>query len=378
MGSGKDQIDLYYFGRGHTNGDTFVVFPALRTMHVGDMFAWKALPYIDPDNGGSVVEQPKSLARAAAVRNVDTIINGHIPVGTIKDLQEYAAFTADFVAFAERSLKAGKSAEQAAKEYTVDPKYKGYQASANPMFGGPQPNLEIAYKELKKVAEATVMATDSPGGTPSSTARPRRRSSRCPSGRCPPSRRAKWTCAFTDYPDTFAASPANGERRFLDLRKIDGLITPNDQFFFIQHYNRPELDPAKHRIKVTGLVKTPLELSLADLQAMPKAEIVNGYECSGNSGRAMQGLSSNGRFAGVRLRDVLRARGRRRRRARGGVLRRRPRQGRRGLPAADVQDRAAVRPQHHAGERAEAGAACWSTRSTASRSRATAVSRCAW
>jgi cyclase len=150
VGSGKDQIDLYYFGRGHTNGDTFVVFTALRTMHVGDMFAWKALPYIDPDNGGSVVELPKTLARAGAVSGVDTIINGHIPVGTIKDLQEYAAFTADFVAFAERSLKAGKSAEQAAKEYTVDPKYKGYRASENPMFGGPQPNLEIAYKELKK------------------------------------------------------------------------------------------------------------------------------------------------------------------------------------------------------------------------------------
>ena len=87
VGSGKDQIDLYYFGRGHTNGDTFVVFPALRTMHVGDMFAWKALPYVDPDNGGSVVEQPDSLAKAAAVPNVDTIINGHIPVGTIDDLQ---------------------------------------------------------------------------------------------------------------------------------------------------------------------------------------------------------------------------------------------------------------------------------------------------
>jgi cyclase len=150
VGSGKDQIDLYYFGRGHTNGDTFVVFPALRTMHVGDMFAWKALPFVDPDNGGSVVEQPKSLARAGAVSGVDTIINGHIPVGTIKDLQEYAAFTADFVAFAERSLKAGKSAEQAAKEYKVDPKFKGYRASVNPMFGGPQPNLEIAYKELRK------------------------------------------------------------------------------------------------------------------------------------------------------------------------------------------------------------------------------------
>ena len=30
IGAGKDRIDLYYFGAGHTNGDTFVVFPALR------------------------------------------------------------------------------------------------------------------------------------------------------------------------------------------------------------------------------------------------------------------------------------------------------------------------------------------------------------
>jgi DMSO/TMAO reductase YedYZ molybdopterin-dependent catalytic subunit len=115
--------------------------------------------------------------------------------------------------------------------------------------------------------------------------------------------------AFTDYPANWVAANPNGNNRFLDLRKIDGLITPNDQFFFIQHYGKPELDAAKHRIKVTGLVKKPLELSLADLQAMPKAEIVNGYECSGNSGRAMQGLSSNGRFTGVRLRDVLKRAG---------------------------------------------------------------------
>src|SRR6516225_9742533 len=29
LGSGKDRIDLYYFGAGHTSGDTWVVFPAI-------------------------------------------------------------------------------------------------------------------------------------------------------------------------------------------------------------------------------------------------------------------------------------------------------------------------------------------------------------
>jgi glyoxylase-like metal-dependent hydrolase (beta-lactamase superfamily II) len=149
VGSGTDQIDLYYFGRGHTNGDTFVVFPALRTMHTGDMFAWKALPFVDTMSGGSVVEQPDSLAKAAAVPNVDTIINGHIPVGTMNDLKEYAAFTKEFVDFARASMKAGKTVEQAAGEYKVSPKFKGYVASINPKFAGPMQNLQIAYEELR-------------------------------------------------------------------------------------------------------------------------------------------------------------------------------------------------------------------------------------
>src|SRR5215831_4030337 len=73
IGSGKDEVDLYYFGPAHTSGDTFVVFPALRIMHVGDVFAWKALPYIDDANGGSVIEHPQTLARVlAGVKNVDS------------------------------------------------------------------------------------------------------------------------------------------------------------------------------------------------------------------------------------------------------------------------------------------------------------------
>src|SRR5262245_46130233 len=151
VGSGKDQIDLYYFGRGHTNGDSFVVFPALRTMHVGDMFARKALPYVDTDNGGSVVEQRESLAKAVAtVKNVDTIINGHIPVGTWNVLREYADFTKDFVDFARASMKAGKTPEQAAGEYKVSPRFKGYVVTINPDFAGALGNLKIAYQELQK------------------------------------------------------------------------------------------------------------------------------------------------------------------------------------------------------------------------------------
>jgi len=151
IGSGKDEIDLYYFGPAHTNGDTFIVFPALRTMHVGDVFAWKALPYVDPGNGGSVMQGGKTLTKLVnGVKNVDTIINGHIPVSSWNELKEYTQFLTEFAAFAEKEVKAGKTVDQAAAEYKLDPKFKGYVVSANPQFGGAKANMQIAYDELKK------------------------------------------------------------------------------------------------------------------------------------------------------------------------------------------------------------------------------------
>jgi DMSO/TMAO reductase YedYZ molybdopterin-dependent catalytic subunit len=115
---------------------------------------------------------------------------------------------------------------------------------------------------------------------------------------------------FTDYPANYKSNnnPASANR-FLDIRNIDGQITPNDQFFFIQHYNRPEIDAGAYRLKLTGLVNKPMELTVADLKAMKPVELVNGYECSGNSGRFFQGLSSCGRFTGVPLNQVLKRAG---------------------------------------------------------------------
>src|SRR3989442_5070800 len=50
---GPDEVDLYYFGRGHTNGDAWVLFPTLRVVHAGDIFSGKNVPLLDANNGGS-------------------------------------------------------------------------------------------------------------------------------------------------------------------------------------------------------------------------------------------------------------------------------------------------------------------------------------
>ena len=108
---------------------------------------------------------------------------------------------------------------------------------------------------------------------------------------------------FTDAPEDFQTD--RGEFRFLDIRTIDGPYTPADQFFAIQHYDRPEIDPATYRLKVTGLVDRPLSLSLDDLRGLSGVELDAGYECSGNSGGVQQGLASNGRWRGVSVKTIL-------------------------------------------------------------------------
>ena len=111
---------------------------------------------------------------------------------------------------------------------------------------------------------------------------------------------------FTDLPKNFNPAGVPGAAtRQLDIRKIDGMFTPKDQFFTTQHLGKPEIDPAKYRLKFTGMVNKPTEFTLADLKAMKSVELVNGFECSGNSPRSIQGLSSCGRFTGVPLSRVL-------------------------------------------------------------------------
>jgi DMSO/TMAO reductase YedYZ molybdopterin-dependent catalytic subunit len=108
---------------------------------------------------------------------------------------------------------------------------------------------------------------------------------------------------FTDMPDTFPLN-TTPERRIIDIRTIEGAFTPAGQFFATQHFGHPVIDPAAFRLKVTGLVNQTKSFSLDELRRLGGAELIAGYECSGNR-RPLQGLTSNGRWTGVPLRTVL-------------------------------------------------------------------------
>jgi cyclase len=151
IGSGADQVDLYYFGPGHTNGDAWVVFPAHRIVHSGDIFAGKGMPLVDGNNGGSVLHYSETLMKAYnGIKNVDTIINGHMPAQTTwADLKEFADFNKDFLTWAQAELKAGKTPEQAAPGWKVPEKYKGYSQTVSTMMGGLPGRLQRLSEEMK-------------------------------------------------------------------------------------------------------------------------------------------------------------------------------------------------------------------------------------
>jgi glyoxylase-like metal-dependent hydrolase (beta-lactamase superfamily II) len=75
---GKLPIDMYYFGRGHTDGDIVVHLPTERLVIMGDLFAlWG--PYmhlVHYAGGGSIRDWSRSLERALRL-DFDTVIPGH-------------------------------------------------------------------------------------------------------------------------------------------------------------------------------------------------------------------------------------------------------------------------------------------------------------
>lgn len=84
---GGKQVIAKAVGRGHTNGDAVVYFPALRVLHTGDLMAGTT-PLIDYPGGGSLKEWPKTLD-AAMKFDFDTVIPGHGAVTTKDGLMAY-------------------------------------------------------------------------------------------------------------------------------------------------------------------------------------------------------------------------------------------------------------------------------------------------
>ena len=95
---GGKTVELYHFGRAHTNGDVVVYFPSDRVLAAGDMFTFgdDVPELIDYAGGGSAKEWPRTLD-SALMLDFDTVVPGHGPVTTKQEMRKYRNSTARLV-----------------------------------------------------------------------------------------------------------------------------------------------------------------------------------------------------------------------------------------------------------------------------------------
>jgi sulfane dehydrogenase subunit SoxC len=81
---------------------------------------------------------------------------------------------------------------------------------------------------------------------------------------------------------------------FTPLHELDGIITPSGLCFERHHAGVAEIDPAKHRLMINGLVEKPLVFTMDDIKRMPRTSRICFLECSANSGMEWRGAQLNG------------------------------------------------------------------------------------
>jgi glyoxylase-like metal-dependent hydrolase (beta-lactamase superfamily II) len=115
---GGKEVRARYFGRGHTNGDVMIYFPALKVLHTGDLMAGSS-PLIDYAGGGSLKEWAATLDKAMQI-DFDTVIPGHGPIAKKADLLAYRNNVEKLENRVSGLISEGKSKDEIAKVMTAE------------------------------------------------------------------------------------------------------------------------------------------------------------------------------------------------------------------------------------------------------------------
>jgi sulfane dehydrogenase subunit SoxC len=81
---------------------------------------------------------------------------------------------------------------------------------------------------------------------------------------------------------------------FTPLHELDGIITPNGLCFERHHAGIAEIDPARYRLMINGMVERELVFTIEDLKRFPRVNKVHFLECAANSGMEWRGAQLNG------------------------------------------------------------------------------------
>lgn len=74
---GTKDVQLWYFGVGHTTGDAVVYFPEEKTAFIGDQIFLTRVPLIHSYKGGNSLEQVKTLTKMLDTLDAEKFCSGH-------------------------------------------------------------------------------------------------------------------------------------------------------------------------------------------------------------------------------------------------------------------------------------------------------------
>jgi len=106
---GGKEVVARYFGRGHTDGDAGIYFPALKVLHTGDLCVIGGTPVNDYASGASIVQWTHTLDGMLQQWDFDVVIPGHGPVSKREDLQKYRDRLAEMRERVRGAVRDGKS-----------------------------------------------------------------------------------------------------------------------------------------------------------------------------------------------------------------------------------------------------------------------------
>ncbi|HEX3185537.1 MAG TPA: MBL fold metallo-hydrolase [Pyrinomonadaceae bacterium] len=118
--NGED-IRAIHYPHGHTDGDAVIFFTSSNVVHLGDDFFAGRFPFVDVDNGGSVIGLAKNIGEIIPkIPAGAKLIPGHGALSTIDDLKAYHRMLLETTDVVRKKVAAGKTLDQIKAEGLPD------------------------------------------------------------------------------------------------------------------------------------------------------------------------------------------------------------------------------------------------------------------
>ena len=141
-----EEIRAIHFPNGHTDGDSVIFFTNSNVVHLGDDFFNGMFPFVDVDNGGTVVGLAKNIGEIITkIPAGAKLIPGHGPLATLDDLKKFHRMLNETTDVIRKKVKGGKTLDQMKSEGLPE-EWKSWGTG----FIKTEQWIELIYISLKK------------------------------------------------------------------------------------------------------------------------------------------------------------------------------------------------------------------------------------